>query len=83
MLLHPEVVKYIAKLRSRGPRDAERCAEALRALNDDPFRSRPSVDIARWEGSEFDYRLRVGRHRFGYRVDKKTGQVSVDDAWFK
>jgi hypothetical protein len=35
---------------------------------------------ARWEGSEFDYRLRVGRHRFGYRVDKGGSKIFVDDA---
>ena len=34
----------------------------------------------RWEGSEFDYRLRVGRHRFGYRVDKGGSKIFVDDA---
>jgi len=76
-------VKYLAELRSRAPCDAERCAKALRALGDDPFRSRPRVDIARWEGPEFGYRLRVGRHHFGYRVSRETGEVSVDDAWFK
>jgi hypothetical protein len=37
----------------------------------------------RWEGSEFDYRLRVRRHRFGYRVDKGGSKIFVDDAWFK
>jgi len=76
-------MRYLAKLRSRAPRDAGRCARALRAIGSDPFRSRANVDIARWEGSEFDYRLRVGRHRFGYRVDKGGSKIFVDDAWFK
>jgi len=35
---------------------------------------------ARWEESEFDYRLRVRRHRFGYRVDKGGSKIFVDDA---
>ncbi len=40
-------------------------------------------DFLAKEGAEFDYRLRIGRHRFGYRVDKSEKLVLVDAAWFK
>jgi mRNA-degrading endonuclease RelE of RelBE toxin-antitoxin system len=80
--LHPEVSRYLAKLAKDAPNDAERCARALREL-ENPFASRAGVDIAMWQGHEFDYRLRVGRHRFGYRVDKRDRAVYVDAAWFK
>jgi len=81
--LHPEVSRYLVKLERGAPKDAERCATALRELAGDPFTSRPEVDVAPWKGFEFDYRLRVGRHRFGYRVDKHEKLVLVDAAWFK
>ena len=81
--LHPEVSKYLAKLAQRAPKDAERCIDALRELSSDPFTSRSGVDIAPWKGPEFDYRIRIGRHRFGYRVDKGEKLVLVDAARFK
>lgn len=81
--LHPEVSRYLVKLKRGALKDAERCAIALRELAGDPFTSRPEVDVAPWKGPEFDYRLRVGRHRFGYRVDKREKLVLVDAAWFK
>jgi len=81
--LHPEVSRYLVKLKRDAPKDAERCAAALRELATDPFTSRPGVDVAPWKGPEFDYRLRVGRHRFGYRMDKSERLVLVDAAWFK
>ena len=83
ILLHPQVAKYLVKLGRDTPKDADRCATAIRGLSKDPFRPRAGVDIAKWEGKEFDYRLRVGRHRFGYRVDKVKKLVLVDAAWFK
>ncbi len=81
--LHPGVVRYLAKLEKDTPKDAERCVKALRALAKDPHRTRPGVDTAPWRGPEFDYRLRVGRHRFGYRVNRRERVVSVDAARFK
>ena len=83
ILLHPSVARYLVKLGKDAPRDAQRCAKALRGLSRDPFTGRPGVDIAPWQGPEFEYRLRVGRHRFGYRVDKKRRIVYIDAAWFK
>lgn len=79
--VHREVQKYLAKLSAKAPKDKERCVKALRKLKKDPYHSRSGVDISRWEGPEFDYRLRVGRHRFGYTL--KSEVIQVDDAWFK
>ncbi|KXA97949.1 hypothetical protein AKJ39_02720 [candidate division MSBL1 archaeon SCGC-AAA259J03] len=76
--LHTDVSKYLAKLAKDAPKDAERCRDALRELGRDPFTSRSGVDISPWQGEEFDYRIRVGRHRFGYRVDKDEKTVLVD-----
>ncbi len=81
--LHPEASRYLVKLKRDAPKDAERCAAALRELAMNPFTSRSGVDVAPWKGAEFDYRLRIGRHRFGYRVDKGEKLVLVDAAWFK
>lgn len=81
--VHPEVAEYLAKLGKVAHKDAERCASALRGLAKNPFRSRSGADIEPWKGPEFDYRLRVGRHRLGYRVDKRKRLVMVDAAWFK
>lgn len=79
--IHREVLKYLALLSVKAPKDKERCVKALKKLGEDPHHSRPGVDISKWSGPEFDYRLRVGRHRFGYTL--KSGVVLVDDAWFK
>ncbi|MDI6820496.1 MAG: hypothetical protein QMC89_06310 [Candidatus Hodarchaeaceae archaeon] len=56
-------------------KQAQRCADALAELGRDPFGDRSDVDIKRWRGPEFQYRLRVGRHRFGYDVRK--GQLPL------
>ncbi len=79
--IHREVQKHLAKISARAPKDKRRCLEALKKLEKDPYHSRSGVDISKLEGPEFDYRLRVGRHRFGYRIDNQV--VLVDDAWFK
>lgn len=79
--IHREVQKYLAKLSARAPKDRERCVEALKKLGEDPLHSRSGVDVSKWGDPRFDYRLRVGRHRFGYIVGSET--VQVDDAWFK
>lgn len=79
--IHREVQKYLAKIFTEAPKDKERCVKALKKLKEDPYHKRPGVDIKKWEGTEFDYRLRVGRHRFGYTVKSET--VKIDDAWYK
>ncbi len=81
--LHPGVIRYLVKISRDAPEDAKRCTAALHELSMNPFTLRPKVDIAPWKGPEFQYRLRVGRHRFGYRVDDKGRLVYVDAAWFK
>ena len=83
VLLHPGVSKYLLKLARDAPKDAKRCVHGLRELAKNPLKTRPGVDIAPWKGEEFSHRLRVGRHRFGYRVDKRAKLIYVDAAWFK
>jgi mRNA-degrading endonuclease RelE of RelBE toxin-antitoxin system len=75
--------KYLEKLKAIGQKEAERCANALEKLGEDPFRGRPGADIRRWSGPGFHYRLRVGRHRFGYVIDKEGKIVHVLRGWFK
>jgi len=81
--LRPQVESYLETLKTHAPGQARRCADALAELGRDPFRKRSGADIEKWRGPEFDYRLRVGRHRFGYDVLKKDGLVDVKRAWFK
>lgn len=47
-----------------------RIKDALRELEDDPFRPRPRADIKRLKGPDRDYfRLRIGDHRIIYVVE--------------
>lgn len=79
-MLYPPVLSYLEQLTKD---EARRCWEAISALESDPFRRRPGADIEPWKGPEYDYRIRKGRHRFGYRVRKKERTVHVLGAWFK
>lgn len=80
VVLYPPVLSYLEQLRDE---EKHRCWEAITALERDPFRSRPGVDIKRWKDARFDYRLRKGRHRFGYKVAKKDRTIHVLKGWFK
>lgn len=59
------------------PRDVQaRVAKGLRALEEDPFRSRPKADIRVIEGTEpRKYRLRIGDYRAVYAVEKDQVKV--------
>jgi mRNA-degrading endonuclease RelE of RelBE toxin-antitoxin system len=57
--------------------------ESIAELGRNPFRGHPGVNAKRWKGPEFQYRLRVGRHRFGYDVLKKEKLVDIKRAWMK
>ncbi len=81
--LRPQVQSYLETVATHAPQQARRCVEALAELGRNPFMGRPRVDIKRWKGPEFHYRLRVGRHRFGYDVLKKEKLVDVKRAWMK
>ena len=82
--LSKQVEKYLENLRSVSPREAERCAGALRELDKDPFTPRPGVDIKKLHGVRgLDYRLRAGRHRFYYAALKNEQTVYVKIAYFK
>jgi len=73
----------LEKLKAISQKETERCADALEKLGEDPFRRRSGADIRSWSGPGFHYRIRVGRHRFGYRIDKKGKIVHVLRGWLK
>jgi mRNA-degrading endonuclease RelE of RelBE toxin-antitoxin system len=82
--LSKQVEKYLENLRSVSPREAERCAGALRELAKDPFAPRPGVDIKKLHGVRgLNYRLRAGRHRFYCATVKEKQTVHVKVAYFK
>lgn len=80
LAVYPPVLRYLEGLTDR---ERGRCWEPITALEEDPFRRRPGVDIEPWKGAQYDYRVRKGRHRFGYVVVKKDKTVHVLGAWFK
>ena len=82
-MVYPQPQKYLEKLKAVSQKEAERCADALEKLEEDPFRGRSGADIRRWSGLGFHYRLRVGRHRFGYNIDKEGKTVHVLRGWLK
>ena len=81
--LHRKVEDYLDDLKEISEEQWKRCWKALIELERDPFIPRSGVDIRRWRGKGFEYRLRMGRHRLGYNVDKKSRVVSVIAVWFK
>lgn len=81
--LRPQVESYLEILKTHAPKQARKCADGLAELGSAPFRKRPRADIRKWRGPEYDYRLRVRRHRFGYDVLKNDKFVDVKRAWFK
>lgn len=66
VLLSETAVRQLRKL----PTDVrKRIANALRVLEEDPFRARPKADIRILEGTEpRKYRIRVGDYRAVYSV---------------
>lgn len=79
VLLHRQVEKYLDRLSDD---EEARCRKSLKHLSEGPHRARSGADITPWKGEEeFDYRLRVGRHRFGYKI--REDEVLVTGAWFK
>ena len=83
VVVYPQPQKYLEKLKAVSQKEAERCADALEKLEEDPFKGRSGADIRPWSGPGFQYRLRVGRHRFGYRIDKEGKIVHVLRGWLK
>jgi mRNA-degrading endonuclease RelE of RelBE toxin-antitoxin system len=77
------VASYLETLKIHASEQARRCIDSLTELGRDPFTARPRADIKKWRGPEFEYRLKVGRHRFGYDVLKGDKFVDVKRAWFK
>ncbi len=63
-------------------REPQRKAEARQAIND--LQNYPSVlgrwDIEKVKGRENTYRVRIGRYRIGFVVDKAMKEIEVADA---
>ena len=67
--LHPTVVDFLDRLDMS---ERDRCIEALKLLEEDPFRNRARCNIKKLKGKKKSlYRLRVGQNRFEYFVREK------------
>ena len=65
--LHPSVIKFLNSLQKA---ESERCREALKSLESDPFNTRSGADIKKLKGTKHSlYRLCVGGYRFEYFVE--------------
>jgi mRNA interferase RelE/StbE len=76
-LFDVEFVKSASKELSKLERNIQRrIIEHIEFLRENPFESRPKVDIARVKGEKIQmYRLRVGEYRVFYTVE--AGKVVV------
>ena len=74
--LYRNVVKSLERIE---PRLRERIKSAMRRLAENPYESRPGVDIVRLTGTKGRqdlYRLRVGDYRAIYAIDNKVIYVT-------
>ena len=74
--LHRNVAKSLERIE---PRLRERIKSAMRRLAENPYESRPGVDIVRLTGTKGRqdlYRLRVGDYRAIYAIDNKVIYVT-------
>jgi len=74
--LHKQVAKSLERLE---PRLRERIKSALRRLAENPYESRPGVDIVPLigtKGRQDLYRLRVGDYRAIYAIESKIIYVT-------
>lgn len=71
------VEKKIIKFLNRIPlRDSKRIEEAINEMSDNPF----SGDVIKLQGSDDEYRRRVGKYRIIFTVDHGELTVCVVDA---
>lgn len=83
-MFYPPAQEYLERLKRISEGEARDLFETVvKALERDPFKRRAKVDIRPWKGPQYDYRIRKGRHRFGYRIAKKEKTVHVLRGWFK
>ena len=76
MKLHRGVVKYLDRM---DPKTRERIKSALRMLAENPYESRPGVDIVRLAGTKGRqdlYRLRVADYRAIYAIESRVVYVT-------
>jgi hypothetical protein len=83
VLVYSPAREYLAKLAKIDREDAIACVDALEALAKNPLEQTPSLNILRWKGPEFDFRLKKKRHNIGYWVNGRKRTVHVIDMWFE
>ena len=74
--LHRSVAKALSRME---PKLRARIKDGLRALEEDPYESRPSADIMRLDGTRGShdlFRLRIGDYRAIYAVEGKVVYVT-------
>jgi len=74
--VHPEAARFIQRLDSK---TQQRIKNTLFLLKEDPFRSRPTVDIKKLRGTKGRhdlFRLRMGDYRAIYSVEGKIVWVT-------
>ncbi len=74
VVAHKRVMKFLAELRDEALK--ERIKETMRKLVDYPLSLR-ELDVEKLEGAERTFRVRLGRHRLIFHVDKKERTVFV------
>jgi len=74
VVAHKRVVKFLTELGEEALK--ERIKEAIRKLVDYPLSLR-ELDVEKLEGAERTFRVRIGRHRLIFHVDKKERTIFV------
>ena len=74
VVAHKRVIKFLAELGEEAPK--ERIKETIRKLVDYPLSLR-ELDVEKLEGAERTFRVRIGRYRLIFHVDKKERTIFV------
>ena len=74
VLAHRRVIKFLAELGEEAVK--ERIKEAIGKLVDYPLSLR-ELDVEKLEGPERTFRVRIGRYRLIFHVDKKERTIFV------
>jgi mRNA interferase RelE/StbE len=74
LFAHRRVIKFLAELGDEAIK--ERIKEAVQKLSDYPLSLR-ELDVEKLEGAERTFRLRIGRYRLIFHVDKKERIIFV------
>ena len=74
VVIHRRVQDFLTELREESIK--ERVKESIRRLTDYPLSLR-ELDVEKLQGIERTFRVRVGRYRFIFYVDKKERTIFV------